>query len=548
MRRLVPLLLLLLAAAPPARRPSIVLIMADDQGYGDLGFHGNKDIRTPHLDAFAAQSCRIDPFLVSPVCSPTRSSLLTGRYTYRTGVVDTYLGRSMMHADEVTIAEILGRAGYRTGIFGKWHLGDNYPLRPQDQGFQESLTIRGGGIGQPSDPPGGDHYLDPTLYRNGKAFKSTGYCTDVFTDSALRFIEESGDKPFFAYLPFNAPHAPLEAPPGTEKPYLDAGLPPTTAKLYAMVTNIDDNIGRLLKRLDDLKLADDTIVIYLSDNGPQQVRYNAGLRGQKGTCYEGGLRVPFFIRWPAGLKSTRKVEVPFAHIDVTPTLLEAAGVEKPATMKMDGISFLPWLRGDKAAPDRTLFLQWHRGDVPEKFRACTARQARWKAIWTQPPKKPMLFDLVADPFEKTDLAAGHPEVLEGLTKAYDAWYEDMKATRGFALPRPILGTEHEDPVVLTRQDWRGPNASWSPTGNGEWFVTMAKATNYEVLLRFRPPGMKTTVTYTGGTTPITVDVAADATSVVIPRVTHPAGDVQIGATIKTAKPHGPDYVELKRVD
>jgi len=208
MRRLA-LLILLLACAPPERRPSILLIVTDDQGYGDLGAHGNRDIRTPHLDGLAARSCRIDPFCVSPVCSPTRSSLLTGRYTYRTGVVDTFMGRSMMHPDEVTIAEILGQAGYRTGIFGKWHLGDNYPLRPQDQGFQDCLTIRGGGIGQPSDPPGGDHYTDATMYRNGTAFKSKGYCTDVFTDGALNFIEANAEQPFFAYVAYNAPHTPL---------------------------------------------------------------------------------------------------------------------------------------------------------------------------------------------------------------------------------------------------------------------------------------------------------------------------------------------------
>src|SRR5579862_2518163 len=417
MRRLA-LVLLLLACAPPERRPSILLIVTDDQGYGDLGAHGNRDIRTPHLDGLASRGCRIDPFCVSPVCSPTRSSLLTGRYTYRTGVVDTFMGRSMMHPDEVTIAEILGQAGYRTGIFGKWHLGDNYPLRPQDQGFQDCLTIRGGGIGQPSDPPGGDHYTDATMYRNGAAFKSKGYCTDVFTDAALTFIEANADRPFFAYVAYNAPHTPLETPDGYLKPYLDAKLPETTAKVYAMVTNIDDNVGRLLKKLDDLKISDTTIVLFLSDNGPQQERYNAGLRGLKGTVYEGGLRVPFLFRWPAELQDHRKVVAPFAHIDVVPTLLEATGVAAPAGVRIDGMSFLPWLREDRPAPDRTLFFQWHRGDVPQRMRSATARGTRYKAVWTIPSVAPQLFDLETDPGETTNVAEDHGDVLRRLGQAY----------------------------------------------------------------------------------------------------------------------------------
>jgi arylsulfatase A-like enzyme len=544
--RRLAILLLLLAAAPPERRPSILLIVTDDQGYGDLGVHGNKDIRTPHLDALAAAGCRIDPFCVSPVCSPTRSSLLTGRYTYRTGVVDTFMGRSMMHPDEVTIAEILGQAGYRTGIFGKWHLGDNYPLRPQDQGFQDCLTIRGGGIGQPSDPPGGDHYTDPTLYRNGVAFKSKGYCTDVFTDGALKFIEANAEKPFFAYVAYNAPHTPLETPDGYLQPYLDAKLPEPTAKVYAMETNIDDNVGRLLKKLDDLKIADDTIVIFMSDNGPEKERYNGGLRGLKGTVFEGGLRVPFFFRWPAGLKEHRKVVSTFAHIDVVPTLLEATGVAAPAGVRMDGLSFLPWLREDQPAPDRTLFFQWHRGDVPQRMRSATARGPRFKAVWMLPSAAPLLFDLQADPGETTNIAADHREAVQQLSAKYIDWYQDMERTRGFAPPRIVLGTDHEDPAILTRQDWRGENATWTPNGNGHWLTTVAHETRFDVTLRFRAPGARTTITYSGGKTPVEVTVEAEATSVVLPAVPHAEGDTRISATIAAEKPYGPTYIELKQ--
>jgi arylsulfatase A-like enzyme len=544
--RRLALVLLLLACAPPERRPSILLIVTDDQGYGDLGANGNRDIRTPHLDNLALNSCRIDPFCVSPVCSPTRSSLLTGRYNYRTGIVDTFMGRSMMHPDEVTIAEILGQAGYRTGIFGKWHLGDNYPLRPQDQGFQDCLTIRGGGIGQPSDPPGGDHYTDATMYRNGAAFKSKGYCTDVFTDGALKFVEANAEKPFFAYVAYNAPHTPLEVPEGYLQPYLDAKLPEQTARLYAMVTNIDDNVGRLLKKLDDLKIADDTIVIFMSDNGPEKARYNAGLRGLKGTVYDGGLRVPFFFRWPSALKASRTVQSTFAHIDVTPTLLEATGVAAPAGVRMDGMSFLPWLRENLRAPERVLFFQWHRGDVPQRMRSAAARGSRYKAVWKTPEAAPELFDLDNDLAEANNVAAAQPAVLRDLTKAYTDWFDAMERTRGFAPPRIVLGTDHEDPAVLTRQDWRGEKASWTPTGNGHWLVRVDHDVLFDVTLRFRAPGARIKVTYTGGVMPVEATLEPDATSITLPAVLHAAGDGQISATLGTDKPYGPNYVELKR--
>ena len=200
------------AVDEPSQRPNVLLIMTDDQGYGDLGCHGNPKIRTPNLDRLARESVRLKTFCVSPVCSPTRSSLMTGRYHFRTGVVDTYLGRSMMHPDEVTLAEMLGAAGYRTGIFGKWHLGDNVPLRATDQGFQRALVIKGGGIAQPSDPPGGGTYLDPVLQDQNQSKKFQGYCSDVFTDAAIAFINAADDRPFFAYVPYNCPHSPLQAP------------------------------------------------------------------------------------------------------------------------------------------------------------------------------------------------------------------------------------------------------------------------------------------------------------------------------------------------
>src|SRR5438876_8306523 len=272
---------------------------------------------------------------------------MTGRYNYRTGVVDTFLGRAMMHGDEVTVAEMLGANGYRTAIFGKWHLGDNHPMRPQDQGFQESLVHRGGGIGQHADPPG-NRYFDPVLQHNGRPVKMRGYCSDIFTDEAIRYIGRQGDRPFFVYLAYNCPHEPLQVPddyyqlyqkmnlahdqfPKIGHPLPGEARQDVTAKVYGMITNIDDNLGRLFAKLDELKLADETIVVFLTDNGPQQVRYNSGLLERKGSVHEGGIRVPCFIRWPAGkLEPGRVVDRIAAHIDLTPTLLAACGVPKPA--------------------------------------------------------------------------------------------------------------------------------------------------------------------------------------------------------------------------
>src|SRR5262245_6205748 len=260
------------SGAGAADRPNVLLVITDDQGYGDLGVHGNPIVRTPNLDAFAKQSTWLKNFYVSPVCSPTRSSLLTGLYNYRTGIVDTYLGRSLMRPGIPTLADQLSKAGYRTGLFGKWHLGDNYPLRPEDRGFQHTLWSQGGGLAQPSDPPDQDPataYFNPMLKKDGKEVKTKGYCTDVFTDAAIDFIRKSEGQPFFAYVAYNAPHAPYQVPDKWVEPYAyrdltAAGFPKVgqpwagtkdnsaeIAKAYGMIENVDTNFARLLKTLDD---------------------------------------------------------------------------------------------------------------------------------------------------------------------------------------------------------------------------------------------------------------------------------------------------------
>ena len=530
------------AVAAAARRPNILLMITDDQGYGDLSLHGNRDLQTPHMDSIAREGVQFTQFQVCPVCSPTRSSLLTGRYNYRTGVVDTYLGRSMMYPDEVTLAEKLSGAGYRTGIFGKWHLGDVYPLRAIEHGFQEALVCTGGGLTQPSDPPG-NRYLDPILQHNGKPEKSSGYCTDIFFGAAARFIEENHRRPFFAYVAANAPHEPLEIAESYVAPYRSRGLDDTTAKVYGMVKNIDDNIGKLLGRLKSLGLERDTIVIFMTDNGPQRQRFNAGMRGTKGSVYQGGIRVPFFLRWPAAVKPGSSTSRIAAHIDVFPTLLDACGVSGAGSPKVDGVSLMPLLRGSAARwPDRALFTQWHRGDEPQPFRNCAVRTQRHKLVDGKE-----LYDLEADPAEQHDLAAQSPEIVSRLRESYQRWFADVSATRGYAPPRMILGTSHQNPVTLTRQDWRGEKAGWAADSLGHWEVEIGAAGRYRVTVRLQPSTSAATAHFRFNGVQASAPVAAGAAEASFPGVELQPSKGRLEAWLETGGVRtGALYVDVER--
>jgi len=505
------------------QRPNVIFIIMDDLCYGDLNCHGNPYTKTPSLNRMHAESARLTRYCTGPLCSPARACVMTGRYQQRTRVIDTYCGRAMIDSSEITIAHLFRDAGYRTGCFGKWHLGDCHPMRPDDLGFEQTLVHKAGVIGQPGDhfdnyyreARGEEAYFDPYLYRNGEPVKCRGYCTDIFADATIRFIEQHRDEPFSVYLATNAPHSPLEVADEWADPFRAMGVNETHSRLYGMVENIDMNVGRILDKLDELGLRENTLVVYTSDHGPcvsarnreapegRQDRFNAGLRGTKGTVYEGGIRVPSFWqlpgRMPAGLDIDR-----VAHaIDIMPALIDACGLRQPEA-SLDGVSLLPLLTGETlpgAWPDRTLYMQWHRGDVPMRYRNYAAITQRYKL--TRPSREGFvppgdyesygdeLYDLGNDPFEASDLASEMPELVESMRSAYDAWFDEVSSTRGVRNYDPPLihvGSPHENPTVLTEQDWR---LYWGAEGwrrddlRGRWGVWVAQEGEYEITLRFR---------------------------------------------------------------
>ncbi|MEA2067662.1 MAG: arylsulfatase, partial [Verrucomicrobiota bacterium] len=445
--------------------PNVVLVLTDDQGYSDVGFNGNPVVKTPILDKFASSATIFDRFYAAPVCSPTRAALMTGRYAYRTGVLETQAGVSILRPAEVTMAEALKSAGYRTGLFGKWHLGDNAPARPRDQGFDRSLTFTGGMIGAPYSPLDAQSYVDPILIDDGIEKRFDGYCADLFTDAAIAFIRSSEDKPFFVYLSQNTPHHPLTVADHYAQPYRDAGLSEQTARYYGMMTNIDDNFGRLMDVLTEKGVADNTVIIFLGDNGTSSLHkqddlWACGLRGRKTYVYENGIRVPMFIKVPGAESNGKRQVAPASVEDLMPTVLDLCGV--PAQSKMDGASLLPLLNGG-SVPDRSFFFQFHRGTPPVPYRNAAVVSEHWKLVqpvgrggedYSSETARFELYNLKADPNETNDLAAEKPETVAALKAEYDAWYDGFNFC-SFEPVRTWVGSERQNPVMLTRQDWIG---------------------------------------------------------------------------------------------
>lgn len=437
------------------------------------------------MDRLANEGVAFDRFYGHPLCSPSRAALMTGRYFYRTGILHTSRGGALMSGDEVTAAELFRDAGYRTGIFGKWHLGDNYPMRPMDQGFEKAVWHKGGGIGQTPVRP--NSYFDSLLWREGEEFQAKGYCTDVFFDEALAFIEEHQSAPFFIYIPTNAPHDPLEISDEYADPYREMGLDDSVARIYGMVENIDDNIGRLLELLERLGLDEDTIIIFTSDHGPAGGRYNAGLRSTKGDVYEGGIRVPYFMRWPKGLPAGFKTDKIASHIDVLPTLLSLCNVDSPSDLGMDGVDLTPLIRGQEVAwLDRTLFIQTHRGSRPRQYHNCTAITQRYKWLgypgtggqWdfetssTDPVME--LYDLEDDPGEEKEIGGLMPDLVAQIKRDYDAWFDDVASDWQAGIIH--IGNSAENPLTLCRyQD--SEYISELPHG---WRVKIEQSGTYEL--------------------------------------------------------------------
>jgi arylsulfatase len=424
-----------------ADQPNIVFILTDDQGYGDISAHGNPILKTPHLDRLRSESVRFEDFHVSPTCAPTRSALFTGRHEFKNGVTHTILERERLAPGAVTLAQTLRDSGYATGIFGKWHLGDEDEYLPTARGFTEMFIHGAGGIGQSYPGSGGDapgnKYFNPAIFHNGRFVKTSGYCTDVFFRQArdwMRSQHEAG-KPFFAYIPTNAPHSPYIAKPGDAALYEGKVDNKQLAHFYGMIHNIDENIGKLLADLNEWGIERETIVIFMNDNGTAagETVFNAGMRGKKGSPFLGGTRSSSFWRWPGTWKPGETTALA-AHIDFFPTLAQITGVTLPEKAKnqIEGRSLVPLLENPAATwPDRHLIThqgRWPKGADPNrsKFTHAAIRNTRWAMVSQKGGAMPEweLFDLSVDPGQKNDVSKKHPEVVKELSAAFDKWWDE----------------------------------------------------------------------------------------------------------------------------
>jgi len=480
------------AAATSPRKPNVLLVLTDDQGWGDLGVHGNRNLKTPHIDTLARDGARLDRFYVCPVCSPTRAELLTGRYHVRGGVYSTSTGGERLDLDEKTIGQTFKAAGYATAAFGKWHNGMQWPYHPNARGFDEFYGFCSGHWG---------HYFSPQLEHNGKLVRGRGYINDDMTDHALAFIEANRDRPFFCYLPFNTPHSPMQVPDAFYAKFDEADLAMRhrdpkkenllhTRAALAMCENIDTNIGRLLARLNTLGIANDTIVVYFSDNGPNGWRWNDGMKGKKGSTDEGGVRSPCFMRWPGHIRPKTTIPQIAGAIDLLPTLAEMTGIPRVGTKPLDGTSLAPLLAGNTAGwPDRMIFSHWNR--------RVSVRTQRYRL-----DHQGKLYDMVADPGQNRDVAKDHPDVAGRLKQAVDRWKAEVlselsREARPFpvgyrAFPVTHLPARDGVPHGGIQRSARPPNCSffrnWTKTDDRmTWDIEVATTGRYEAVVHYTCP-------------------------------------------------------------
>jgi len=494
LRFAVCLLCLLLVSSRVDAAPNILVILADDQGWGDVSVHGNQNLHTPNIDSLARDGALFDRFYVCPVCSPTRAEFLTGRYHPRGGVYSTSTGGERLDLDEHTIAETFKAAGYATAAFGKWHNGMQWPYHPNARGFEEYYGFCSGHWG---------HYFSPVLEHNGKLVRGKGYVTDDFTNHAIEFIKQNKNRPFFCYLPFNTPHSPMQVPEKFYKKFDGAKLkmrhrdpekenPRHLRAALAMCENIDWNVGRLLKTLDELKIVKDTIVIYFSDNGPNGWRWNGDMRGRKGSTDEGGVRVPMFIRWPGHIKPGTKVTQIAAAMDLLPTLADLAGIPTKNTKPLDGTSLKPLLVGETGEwPERMIFSHWRRGRV-------SVRTQRYRL-----DHRGRLYDMTADPGQRKDISKQNPEVAKRLRGAVAKWKKDVLSELDPSKKRPFPVGYAEFPVTHlpardgiphgnVKRSARAPNCSfftnWKTPGDRiTWDIDVATSGRYQATLYYTCP-------------------------------------------------------------
>ncbi|HUY32477.1 MAG TPA: arylsulfatase [Pirellulales bacterium] len=478
------------AGATDQTKPNVIIVMTDDQGLGDFSFTGNPVLKTPNFDAFAGEAVRFTDFHVCPMCSPTRGQLLTGLTALRNGATSVTAGRTFLRPGIPTLADVFGKAGYKTGLFGKWHLGDSYPHRPIDKGFHECVYHLG--WGQLLSTPEFDWPLiDGRYFHNGTEKRYQGHCTDFWFDSAMAWMKERKreDEPFLCYLPTNAAHAPHIDLEEYAKPYLGKG----PAEFFGMIAHLDKRFGDLEKFLVDQKLKDDTIVIFMTDNGGTAGVnvFNAGLRGRKTAYYDGGHRVPCWIRWPNGkFGKPRNVSTPAQNIDLLPTLCDLCGVAQRKWAASDdlyrGASLAGLLRETrKELPDRKLVVQY--GQIIKKLDSCII-WGKWRLV-----KGEELYDVEADRGQKTNVADKHPDVMKVMRDHYETWWQGLEPTLNEFVPISI-GAQRQPVVEITSGDWEGMYADNSgyvreavggPTG-GHWHIQVEEAGEYEFTLRRWP--------------------------------------------------------------
>lgn len=471
-----------------AAKPNIVIFLADDAGWGDYSFNGNTNFQTPNIDSIARDGASFERFYVCPVCSPTRAELLTGRYHLRTGVRGVSEGQERLNLDESTLADSFKAARYATGAFGKWHNGSQWPLHPNARGFDEYYGFTSGHWGE---------YFDPPLEHNGTLVRGKGFIADDLTSKALEFIERNKEKPFLCYIPFNTPHSPWAVPADVwerykERPIAQRGVRgekeeiETTRCALAMMENLDTNVGRVLARLDELKLREDTVVIYFSDNGPNSDRWNGGMKGRKGTTDEGGVRSPLFLRWPSKIKAGTRVKEIAGAIDLLPTLAAMSGVKHIGTKPLDGRDLSPLLSGAPAQwPERMIFSTWGG--------KTSARSQQYRL-----DNSGALFDMDADPSQKTDMALSDPEVAAKMRDALAAWRNEMGTKQPEARPFPVGYSEFPTTPLPARdgtavggiqRSAKAPNSSyfvdWTTLdGRIVWDVDVHTAGEYEVVIYY----------------------------------------------------------------